>query len=636
MVVDVGGGRGDLAVRIVRWARRAGRPVRVIVLDHDATTLALARRRTARYSEIALVRADATALPLRAGAVDVAVAALTLHHLTPDEATAALTAMTAAARVVVVNDLLRTPVALALVWLATRALRLHPVSRHDGPLSVRRAYSADELTALGRRSGRAVRGQLVPVARPAGGRGRMSTTQTDVVVVGAGPAGAATAILLAEHGLDVVVLDRGSLPRPKICGEYLSPEAGRVLDRLGVLKAVDAAGAAAIHGMRITAPDGTAVTGHYRDVGAVAAVPASRDGRGPRDPRRRAGRPRARTAAGPSRAVRVSSTCCSEHDVVRGVRFTDRDAASTICARGSSWAPTGAPRWWPSGSACRRPHALRRMALVTYVSGLENCQRPRRDLRGSTGLRDPQPDRARPREPRPRRAAGSRRTLERPAGRLHGRARPTAAAPGPSALAGAARVAPIRALGPLAHRAEPPKAAGVLLVGDASGFYDPFTGEGVFTALRSAELAVTTIVRALGSGDVSARALAGYERARREIFSGKERVTRALQFLIRHRRLANLACRALARRRRRARHAARGVLATTCRRAPSSARCAADDLAAAHGAARPKTSSSGTAANPAGSVNSASGISRRSTRATAVPGVAPPPWNTTFSGHPSE
>jgi len=70
----------------------------------------------------------------------------------------------------------------------------------------------------------------------------------------------------------------------------------------------------------------------------------------------------------------------------------------------------------------------------------------------------------------------------------------------------------------------------------------------VFTALRSAELAVTTMVQALRSGDVSARALAGYERARREVFSGKERVTQILQFLIRHRRLANLACRALARR----------------------------------------------------------------------------------------
>jgi SAM-dependent methyltransferase len=162
VVVDVGGGRGDLAVRIVRWARRVGRPVLVIVIDHDPAMLALARRRTARYPEIALVCADATALPLRLGAVDVAVAALTIHHLTPDEAAAALRAMTTIAPVVVVNDLLRTPVSLALVWLVTRVLRLHPVSCHDGPMSVRRAYSADELTALGRRIGRGVHVRSYP------------------------------------------------------------------------------------------------------------------------------------------------------------------------------------------------------------------------------------------------------------------------------------------------------------------------------------------------------------------------------------------------------------------------------------------------------------------------------------------
>ena len=76
----------------------------------------------------------------------------------------------------------------------------------------------------------------------------------DVIVVGAGPAGAATAILLAEHGLHVLVLDRGARVRPKICGEYLSPEAGRVLDRLSVSRRSTAAGSPG--GMRIVAPDG--------------------------------------------------------------------------------------------------------------------------------------------------------------------------------------------------------------------------------------------------------------------------------------------------------------------------------------------------------------------------------------------
>ena len=58
------------------------------------------------------------------------------------------------------------------------------------------------------------------------------TARADVVIVGAGPAGAAAAILLAERGAGVILLDRAHFPRPKICGEYLSPEAARVLDRL--------------------------------------------------------------------------------------------------------------------------------------------------------------------------------------------------------------------------------------------------------------------------------------------------------------------------------------------------------------------------------------------------------------------
>ena len=83
-------------------------------------------------------------------------------------------------------------------------------------------------------------------------------------------------------------------------------------------------------------------------------------------------------------------------------------------------------------------------------------------------------------------------------------------------------------------------------MGDAAGFYDPFTGEGIFTALRSAELAAETVVSALRAGDVSGAALSAYERARRAAFADKARVTRILQALIARRRLANLAARWLA------------------------------------------------------------------------------------------
>ena len=62
--------------------------------------------------------------------------------------------------------------------------------------------------------------------------------RADVVVVGAGPAGAATAILLAGVGHAVTLLDRARFPRDKVCGEYLSPEVSRVLDRLGGARAL--------------------------------------------------------------------------------------------------------------------------------------------------------------------------------------------------------------------------------------------------------------------------------------------------------------------------------------------------------------------------------------------------------------
>ncbi len=78
----------------------------------------------------------------------------------------------------------------------------------------------------------------------------------DVIVVGAGPAGSATALLLAKKGYDVLLLDKATFPRDKLCGEYVSPGAVRVLDRFGALPAVQAV-AQPISGMQLTSPEGT-------------------------------------------------------------------------------------------------------------------------------------------------------------------------------------------------------------------------------------------------------------------------------------------------------------------------------------------------------------------------------------------
>lgn len=154
VVVDVGGGRGDLARRLVRAVRRRGGRVRVVLLDRDEEGLALAEVACREHPEILRVCADAAALPFRDDGVDVTMTSLVLHHLSPDAAVASLDAMRATARGgVVVNDLLRTRLSWLLVTIATRLFARHPIARHDGPLSVRRAYDPGELRVLCEKAG---------------------------------------------------------------------------------------------------------------------------------------------------------------------------------------------------------------------------------------------------------------------------------------------------------------------------------------------------------------------------------------------------------------------------------------------------------------------------------------------------
>ena len=58
--------------------------------------------------------------------------------------------------------------------------------------------------------------------------------QFDVAIAGAGPAGAATALLLARSGVSVALVDCARFPRPKACAEYFSPGVVDVLERLSV------------------------------------------------------------------------------------------------------------------------------------------------------------------------------------------------------------------------------------------------------------------------------------------------------------------------------------------------------------------------------------------------------------------
>ncbi len=153
-VLDVGAGAADIPVALVRWARRAGRRIRVLALDRDGATLTYARGYAAAYPEITTVQGDALALPVRPGSVDVVISAMTLHHLQPEEAVRYLAEIDAASRIGwLVNDLVRGRVAHRLVWAATSVFSRSAMARHDGPMSVLRSYTPLEVVALCQKAG---------------------------------------------------------------------------------------------------------------------------------------------------------------------------------------------------------------------------------------------------------------------------------------------------------------------------------------------------------------------------------------------------------------------------------------------------------------------------------------------------
>ena len=117
--------------------------------------------------------------------------------------------------------------------------------------------------------------------------------------------------------------------------------------------------------------------------------------------------------------------------------------------------------------------------------------------------------------------------------------------PAVTTLAAMRRAGPVRCLGPLAYRARRTAGPGALLIGDAAGFYDPFTGEGVFHALQSAERAAHLIAGLLTSGDPAPPLHARFDRRQRKALAARERLGAALQATIRRPAIANAFARLL-------------------------------------------------------------------------------------------
>lgn len=154
-VLDVATGSADIPLALARWGRARGAPVEVVATDLHPRTLEVARARVAGDPDVRVQEADALALPFADRAFDFALCSTALHHFEEPEAVAVLRELDrVAAAGVVVSDLRRSrPALLGAQLLAATLWRRHPITRHDGPLSVRSAFTPAELRRLAGRAG---------------------------------------------------------------------------------------------------------------------------------------------------------------------------------------------------------------------------------------------------------------------------------------------------------------------------------------------------------------------------------------------------------------------------------------------------------------------------------------------------
>jgi ubiquinone/menaquinone biosynthesis C-methylase UbiE len=155
-VLDVGTGSADLPLAVAGWAERHGRSLSIVALDRHPATLGVARRRMGLRPGLWPVRGDARALPFPDGAFQLALLGMTLHHMDGPDLVGALAELGRVARGgrVLVCELERAlPNYVGARLLAATIWRANPLTRHDGPLSVLRAFSPDELRELARRAG---------------------------------------------------------------------------------------------------------------------------------------------------------------------------------------------------------------------------------------------------------------------------------------------------------------------------------------------------------------------------------------------------------------------------------------------------------------------------------------------------
>ena len=367
------------------------------------------------------------------------------------------------------------------------------------------------------------------------------TDRWDIVVVGAGPAGATTALLLARAGASVLLMDRARFPRDKACSEYLSPATTEILERLGggILDAVEGAAHAKLYGMKVVAPCGATMCGRFR------------------------GGPRPYSFALPRTTfdtILISAAGRAGAVVREGVTVEnlvwEKGAVAGVVARLGNRQPVTCNARIVVGADGLRSVVARRLGLirsspprrvaftahVADVAGMDGVGELHVSKRGYVGLGPVGEGVTTVALVVPlaavRRSRGEGRDFRRDFFAELERFPGLAGRFDPRRL-----VRDVLATGPFAQwsRTAVAPGGGAVLVGDAADFFDPFTGQGIYSAMRGAELAAECLIPILtscpplrsGEGGrpefpvsrrergVGGEDLAPYGRVRRREFRGK-------------------------------------------------------------------------------------------------------------------
>jgi flavin-dependent dehydrogenase len=361
---------------------------------------------------------------------------------------------------------------------------------------------------------------------------------SDVLIIGAGPAGSSLAWRLARSGLQVRVLDARAFPRSKPCGDAISPGATPILAEIGVVHALREAGAAEISGWRVRAPDGTWFEGRYAEPGSAAPrtglalarreldailLRAATDAGAEFLPRRRAfdllrrdGRVVGVRARGPdgevedhpaSFVVGADGLRSRIARLLGGVRLGDRGRlvmvgrfARVTESRRRVVAPTGA------GARVGEVRISRTGVLGYAPIGLNRCNLtlvvPIADARGVAA--DPY--------------AFFHSTVRRYGALEY--------------IENGSLIGGLEVTGPFEVTPRRRTVPGALLVGDAAGYFDPLTGQGVYRALYGARLASRAILEALSQPAFEVASLGLYERDLDRSLVPSRRVQRMIDAVI--------------------------------------------------------------------------------------------------------